>query len=147
MLLAAAIAILRCVQTSKQIHIQVIFYARPCVHTRQNLQHEFNLYCFFEAHTVGSLKPLLLDIQKATFTNTESVDEHRTIVTSFPSALPFPYSDYQTGAASYLLKGTVSLYKLKRLLKIYRNHLEELRKLYVAAIHAQLWLLFIRRCG
>jgi len=44
-------------------------------------------------------------------------------------------------------KGTVSPYKLERQLKIHRNRLECLAKLYVAVIHVRLWLLFIRGCG
>jgi len=45
----------------------------------------------------------------------------------------------------------VSPYKLNRILKLHLNRLENrlewLGKLYVAAIHAELWLLFIHGCG
>jgi len=42
-----------------------------------------------------------------------------------------------------MFKGTVSPYKLMWLVKIHRNHLEWLGKLYMAAIHMWLWLLFM----
>jgi len=48
---------------------------------------------------------------------------------------------------SVFIKGTVSPYKLIRLLKIHRNRLEWLGKIYVASIHVWLWLIEAGRRG
>jgi len=64
----------------------------------------------------------------------------------FYLTVTFPATYLQFFGSPEALGRTVSPHKLSRLLKIRRNGLEWLGKLYVTAIQAPLWLLSMRGC-